>query len=315
MLDVARLRVFREVAARGSFTAAANALHYSQPAVSHHVARLEEELGVQLLIRQPRGLSVTPAGEQVLRHADAVLDRLDEAERELGDLAAAATATVRLAAFPSAATTLVPETVAALARRYPEITLEVVQADPDESLPDLRDGRHDLALTYDYPLMDSEPEPELEYELLFEDHLLLALPALHPLAEEPVADLAALADDTWVAPNPCLCRDAVEAACSSRGFIPNVVSQTNDYLAMQGLVALGVGVALIPRLALSAGVRDGVALRPVEDPPLVRTTSIVRRSNGHQPLAVEPLRVILRDIVPTLGASGLRLRRADPVEG
>jgi DNA-binding transcriptional LysR family regulator len=135
---------------------------------------LASEVIVQLLIRQPRGLSVTPAGEQVLRHADAVLDRLDEAERELGDLSAAATATVRLAAFPSAATALVPEAVAALARRYPEITLDVVQADPDESLPDLRDGRHDLALTYDYPIMDSEPEPELEYELLFEDHLLLA---------------------------------------------------------------------------------------------------------------------------------------------
>jgi DNA-binding transcriptional LysR family regulator len=313
MLDVARLRVFREVAARGSFTAAANALHYSQPAVSHHVARLEEELGVQLLVRQPRGLSVTPAGEQVLRHADAVLDRLDAAERELGDLAAAATATVRLAAFPSAATTLVPETVAALARRYPEITLDVVQADPDESLPALRDGVHDIALTYDYPLMDCEPEPELEYELLFEDHLLLALPAGHPLADEPSADLAALADEAWVTPNPCLCRDALEATCELRGFKPNVVSQTNDYLAMQGLVALGVGVALIPRLALSAGVRDGVVLRPLDDPALVRTTSIVRRSNGHQPLAAEPLRGILRDIVPTLGASGLRLRRAEPV--
>lgn len=313
MLDVARLRVFREVAARGSFTAAANALHYSQPAVSHHVARLEEELGVQLLVRQPRGLSVTPAGEQVLRHADAVLDRLDDAERELGDLAAAATATVRLAAFPSAATTLVPETVAALARRYPEITLDVVQADPDESLPALRDGVHDIALTYDYPMMDSEPEPELEYELLFEDHLLVAMPAGHPLAEEPSADLAALEGEPWVTPNPCLCRDALEASCELRGFKPHVVAQTNDYLAMQGLVALGVGVALIPRLALSAGVRDGLVLCPLEDPPLVRTTSIVRRSNGHQPLAAEPLRGILRDIVPTLGASGLRLRRAEPV--
>jgi DNA-binding transcriptional LysR family regulator len=315
MLDVARLRVFREVAARGSFTAAANALHYSQPAVSHHIARLEEELGVQLLVRQPRGLSVTPAGEQVLRHADAVLDRLNEAERELADLAAVATATVRLAAFPSAATTLVPETVAALARRYPEITLDVVQADPDESLPALRDGRHDLALVYDYPMMEREPEPELEYEVLFEDHLLLALPAAHPQADRPEADLAALADDSWVTPNPCLCRDALEAACEARGFSPSVVSQTNDYLAMQGLVALGVGVALIPRLALSAGVRDGVVLRPLEDPPLVRTTSIVQRTNGHQPLAAEPLRGILREIVPTLGASGLRLRRAEPVEG
>jgi DNA-binding transcriptional LysR family regulator len=313
MLDVARLRVFREVAARGSFTAAANALHYSQPAVSHHVARLEEELGVQLLVRQPRGLSVTPAGEQVLRHADAVLDRLDEAERELGDLAAAATATVRLAAFPSAATTLVPETVAALARRYPEITLDVVHADPDESLPALRDGVHDIALAYDYPMMDREPELELEYELLFEDHLLVALPMGHALAEEESIDLTALADETWVTPNPCLCRDAVETICELRGFKPNVVSQTNDYLAMQGLVALGVGIALIPRLALSAGVRDGVVLRPLDDPPLVRTTSIVRRSNGHQPLAAEPLRGILRDIVPTLGASGLRLRRAEPV--
>jgi DNA-binding transcriptional LysR family regulator len=313
MLDVARLRVFREVAARGSFTAAANALHYSQPAVSHHVARLEEELGVQLLVRQSRGLSLTPAGEQVLRHADAVLDRLDQAERELAELAATAAASVRLAAFPSAATTLVPQAVAALARRYPEITLEVVQADPDQSLPALREGRHDLVLVYDYPMLDREREPELEHELLFEDHLLLALPAGHALAAGRDADLAELADADWVAPHPCTCRDALEAACELRGFTPRVVSQTNDYLAMQGFVAAGVGVALIPRLALSAGVREGVVVRPIEDPPLVRTTSMVRRGNGHRPLAAEPLREVLRALVPTLGASGLPLRRVEPV--
>ena len=315
MLDVARLRVFREVAARGSFTAAANALHYSQPAVSHHVARLEEELGVQLLLRQSRGLAVTPAGEEVLRHADAVLERLDEAERELDELAAAARATVRLAAFPSACTTLVPEAVAALTRRYPEITLEVTQADPSEALPALIDGRHDLALTYDYPLLEQDLEPDLEYELLFEDHLLLALPTGHALANGAAVDLGDLADAGWVTPNPCLCRDAIEAACDMRGFEPRVVSQTNDYLAMQGLVAAGVGVALIPRLAVSAGVREDVVLRPIEEPALIRTTSIVRRSNGHSPLAAEPLREVLRELVPTLGTSGLPLRRAQPVEG
>jgi DNA-binding transcriptional LysR family regulator len=313
MLDVARLRVFREVAARGSFTAAANALHYSQPAVSHHVARLEEELGVQLLVRESRGLTVTPAGEQVLRHADAVLARLDQAERELAELAASAAASVRLAAFPSACTTLVPVTVAALAKRYPEITLEVVQADPDQSLPALREGRHDLVLAYDYPMLPRELEPELEYQLLFEDHLLLALPEGHVLALGGEVDIAELADAAWVAPNPCLCRDAMEAACEIRGFTPRVVSQTNDYLAMQGLVAAGVGVALIPRLALSAGVRDGVTVRAIEDPPLVRTTSIVRRANGHRPLAAEPLREVLRELVPSLGATGLPLRRVEQV--
>ena len=313
MLDVARLRVFREVAARGSFTAAANALHYSQPAVSHHVARLEEELGVQLLVRESRGLTVTPAGEQVLRHADAVLARLDQAERELAELAANAAASVRLAAFPSAVTTLVPEAVATLARRYPEITLEVVQADPDQSLPALREGCHDLVLSYDYPMLAQEPEPELEYELLFEDHLLLALPTGHRLADGPEVDITELADADWVAPNPCLCRGAMEAACEIRGFSPRVVSQTNDYLAMQGFVAAGVGVALIPRLALSAGVREGVVVRAIEDPPLVRTTSIVRRANGHRPLAAEPLREVLRELVPSLGASGLPLRRVEQV--
>jgi DNA-binding transcriptional LysR family regulator len=315
MLDVARLRVFREVAARGSFTAAANALHYSQPAVSHHVARLEEELGVQLLLRQSRGLTVTPAGEEVLRHAEAVLERLDEAERELTQLAAAAQATVRLAAFPSACTTLVPEAVAALARRYPEITLDVTQADPVDALPALLEGRHDLVLAYDYPMLQEEPEPELEYELMFEDHLLLALPAGHAQVNRAAVDLADLAGADWVAPNPCLCRDAVEAACGMRGFEPHVVSQTNDYLAMQGFVAAGVAVALIPRLALSAGVREGVVLRPIEDPALIRTTSIVRRANGHRPLAAEPLREVLRELVPTLGASGLPLRPAQTVEG
>jgi DNA-binding transcriptional LysR family regulator len=315
MLDVARLRVFREVAARGSFTAAANALHYSQPAVSHHVARLEEELGVQLLLRESRGLTVTPAGEEVLRHAQAVLERLDEAERELAELASASRATVRLAAFPSSATTLVPQAVAALSKRYPEITLAVVQADPGDSLPGLIDGQHDLVLAYDYPMLGQDPEPELEYELLFEDHLLLALPSGHRLADRAVVDIGDLADDAWVTPHPCLCRDAVEAACDLRDFRPRVVSQTNDYLAMQGLVAAGVGVALIPRLALSAGVREGVVLRPIAGPALVRTTSIVRRANGHHPLAAEPLRAVLRDLVPSLGASGRRLRPAEAVEG
>jgi DNA-binding transcriptional LysR family regulator len=313
MLDVARLRVFREVAARDSFTAAANALHHSQPAVSHHVARLEEELGVQLLVRESRGLTVTPPGEEVLRHAQ--LERLDQAERELAELASASRATVRLAAFPSAATTLVPQAVAALAKRYPEITLAVVQADPANSLPGLIEGQHDLVLAYDYPMLGQDPEPELEYELLFEDHLLLALPSGHRVADRAVVDLGDLADDPWVTPNPCLCRDAMEAACDLRDLRPRVVSQTNDYLAMQGLVAAGVGVALIPRLALSAGVREGVVLRPIEEPALVRTTSIVRRANGHHPLAAEPLRAVLRDLVPSLGVSGRRLRPAEAVEG
>jgi DNA-binding transcriptional LysR family regulator len=315
MLDVARLRVFREVAARGSFTAAANALHYSQPAVSHHVARLEEELGVQLLLRRSRGLALTPAGEEVLRHAEAVLERLDEAERDLAELAASAHATVRLAAFPSACTTLVPEAVAALARRYPEITLDVTQADPVVALPGLLEGRHDLVLAYDYPVLDEEPEPEFEYELLFEDHLLLALPAGHALTSRATADLADLADADWVTPNPCPCRDAIEAACEMRGFEPHVVSQTNDYLAMQGFVAAGMGVALIPRLAVAAGVREGVVLRPIEEPALIRTTSIVRRANGHRPLAAEPLREVLRELVPRLGARGLPLGPAQTVEG
>jgi DNA-binding transcriptional LysR family regulator len=201
MLDVARSRVFREVAARGSFTGG-NALHLSQPAVSHHVARLEEELGVQLLIRSP---AVYPSHPQASR----------------------CSVTPTLCATGST---------------------------------------------------------------------------------RPSANAA-----RWPRRRPPRC--GWRRFRARRGFKPNVISQTNDYLAMQGLVALGVGVALIPRLALSAGVRDGVALRPVEDPPLVRTTWIVRRSNGHQPLAAEPLRAILREIVPTLGASGLRLRRAQPVEG
>jgi DNA-binding transcriptional LysR family regulator len=315
MLDVARLRVFREVAVRGSFTAAANALHYSQPAVSHHVGRLEEELGVQLLHRSSRGLSLTPAGEKALRHADAVLERLDDAERELAQLAAVAKATVRLAAFPSAATTLIPGATAMLAERYPEVTLEVTQADPPEAIPALLEGRQDIALSYDYPMLDRPTESELDYELLCEDRLLVALPEGHPLASRSTVELSALADETWVAPNPCICRDAIEAASSACGFVPQVVSQTNDYLAMQGLVAAGVGVALIPRLAAAAAVREGVVLRELAEPSVVRTTSMVSYSNGNRPLAAEPLRAVLRELVPEIGPPGLPLEVRQPVAG
>lgn len=313
MLDVVRLRIFREVAARGSFTAAANALHYSQPAVSHHVGRLEEELGVQLLNRSSRALSLTPAGEKVLRHADAVLERLDDAERELGEMAAAVKATVRVAAFPSAATTLIPPVTAAIAKRYPEITLEVTQADPPEAVPQLLEGSQDLVLAYDYPVLEVPPEVELDYEALFEDPLVVALPAGHALADRSTVEIADLAEESWVAPNPCACREAIEVACEQRGFTPAVVSQTNDYLAMQGLVAEGVGVALIPRLAAGAAVRDGVVLRELAEPGLIRTTSIVSCSNGHRPLAAEPLRVVLREAAPGLGPPGLPLQLTQPV--
>src|SRR5262245_2827462 len=130
MLDVDRLRVFREVASRGSFTAAAKALSFTQPGVSHHVKQLEREVGVTLLERSPRGIRLTPAGRALAEHADALLTRLDDAERDIIEIANQGGGTLRVVAFPTGAATLVPPAVAEFRHQMPHVRLELAEADP-----------------------------------------------------------------------------------------------------------------------------------------------------------------------------------------
>lgn len=260
MLDVKRMRVLKEVADRGSFSAAAEALSYTQSAVSQQIAALEKEAGTQLVQRGPRGIKLTDAGETLVRHADAILTRLADAEAELQAIQGLRGGRLRLAAFPTVGATLVPLAVANFRRRHPEVELNVRQLEPIDSIPLLKAGDLDIALGIepDATVDDSESIERLH---LLDDPLHAALPVGHPLAAKPRLRLKDLADESWInTTNSCSCADLVVDACFRAGFDPKTTFESDDYLAIQGLVAAGVGVALIPTLALTT-VREDIVIR------------------------------------------------------
>src|SRR5215203_4705621 len=148
MLDVRRMRVLREVAHRGSFSAAAESLSFTQSAVSQQVAALEHEAGAVLVERSARGVRLTDAGEAVVRHAEGILAKLAEAEAELEAIAGLRGGRLRMSAFESAAGTIMPPAVARFAERYPAVELSLSLAEPIDSVPKLKSGELEIALSF-----------------------------------------------------------------------------------------------------------------------------------------------------------------------
>lgn len=294
MLDVRRLKVLREVACQGSFSGAADALYMSQSAVSQQVATLEREVGMPLLDRAAGGPTLTVAGEALLGHADAVIARLEEAERELSAIGGLETGRLRLASFPSASATLVTGALASFRSRFPGIELQFSEYEPEDSLPLLRRGELDLAVTFDYPAIPAEAERDTERELLLTESMYVALPTGHALADAPTVSISELADEPWLcSKRPSSCSELVMVACREAGFEPRVEFESDDYSVLQGFVAGGLGVTLLPDLAL-ASLRSDVVVRPIEpDSPKRRVWAAIRGAGARSPAAeamVEALR-------------------------
>ncbi|MGM7421052.1 LysR family transcriptional regulator [Cellulosimicrobium sp. CpK407] len=259
-MDLTRLRVLAAVAREGSVTAAARSLHYAQPSVSHHLARLEAEVGVPLLERHGRGVRLTAAGRLLATRAEEILGRVGAARDELDALVSLSAGRVRLAAFPSALATLVPDVVARLARDHPGLGVGLVEAEPPEALEALRRGAVDVALVFEHDRSPVDVEGLRAVPVLAEELFLVraADPAPTPGGRERVpgadaapGDLATLADAAWIA--GCeRCRADLVGRCERAGFTPRVAFETDDYVAVQSLVAAGVGVSLLPALALRA---------------------------------------------------------------
>ena len=277
MQDLRLLNVLREVALRGSFSAAAEALAYTQPAVSQQIARLEAHVGVKLLERDPGGIRLTAAGEVLVRHTERILAQLAEAESELGEVAAQARGRIRIGAFATAAGTVVPRAVAAFRRLRPAVEVELVLLDPPESIPAVRRGDIEIAVTEEGGFSGDTDLTGLEIEHLMDDTLWIALPSDHPLATRRAIDLGDLRDDDWMLvglSGTCADSNIVLRACRDAGFQPRIAYVSDDYFAIQGLVASGMGVALVPGLAL-ASLRDDVAVRPVRGRPPYRRVGAV----------------------------------------
>jgi DNA-binding transcriptional LysR family regulator len=306
-LDVDRLRVFRTVATLGSFTAAARSLAFTQPGVSHHVKQLERELGVMLIERSPRGISLTPPGRALLDHAEALLTRLDDAERDVLEIAQQGCSELRIVAAPTIAATVLPLAVAAFRAELPNVTLGLAEADPPDSLQQLANGTWDLALAYDYPLLSRSYDSTLEWDPLFSDDMAVCLPVSHDAAGQRAVELESLDDEAWVAPYDCMCREAIEVVCKDAGYAPQITGETNDYMAMQGLVATGVGVAVVPRLVASIAVREGVVMRRLRGQRLTRTVAIVSRRDGYTSNASQIMRSLLHGAAERIAEGRLPL--------
>jgi DNA-binding transcriptional LysR family regulator len=270
MLNVQRLKVLREVLAQGSFSEAASALNYTQSAVSQAIATLESEAGVSLLERDRRGVRPTTAGERLNEHAGRILTQLDAAEAELGAIAGIEGGELRMASFPTAGATLMPLAIAAFRSAYPEVALSLVEGEPEELTPRLRDGEFDLGLIFEFEGR-GEFGPGLRSTTLFDDPMKLALPKGHRLARKEEIAIGDLSDEAWVQTSEAsACARHVVRICRATGFEPRVSFESDDYLTVQGLVAAGVGVALIPQLALSQTVSYDIAVRELHPDGPVR---------------------------------------------
>ncbi|MEA2363314.1 MAG: hypothetical protein QOD71_2459 [Thermoleophilaceae bacterium] len=252
MLDVRRLRVLKEFAARGTIAAAAEGLAFTPSAVSQHLAQLEREAGVQLFRRNGRRLQLTDAGRALLEHADAVLDRLERAEAELAAHAGEVRGTVRVAAFQLAAMAVVLPALSLLAEQHPALEVHFVEAAAETSLTLLQAGRLDLAIAEEYEHSPRPRHPQLERIYLQPDEMLLVLPRDHAAAATggPV-ELSALRDTTWAtAGEGTAYADMFFRLCRSvGGFEPKVRHLANDFQILLDLAAEGHAAALLPALA------------------------------------------------------------------
>jgi molybdate transport repressor ModE-like protein len=306
MLDVRRMRVLREVAACGSFSAAAESLSFTQSAVSQHVAALEREAGTQLVERGRRGVRLTEAGRVLVGHADAILARIDCAEEELAALAGLRGGRLRLVSFQSGGATLAPRAVAAFHERHPQVELSMLEAEPEEARERLRGGEVDLALVYDHESTPGLLGPDLSLTHLLDDRYDAILPTGHALAGRSRLSLADLSGDPWVASTSvCGCRQITESVCRDAGFEPRVAFEADETQAAQALVAAGVGVTMLPQLALTT-LHPGVVARRLSNPP-VRRIWAARLDGAYASPASDAMLQILQDVAEEFGEARLEL--------
>ncbi|MGI5191549.1 LysR family transcriptional regulator [Promicromonospora sp. CA-289599] len=267
-LDLTRLRVLAAVARTGSVTAAAKELHYAQPSVSHHLSRLEADAGIPLLQRHGRGVRLTEAGRLLATRAEEILGRVEGARRELDALAGLRAGRARLAAFPSALATVVPDAVARLQQEHPGLSVGLVEHEPPDAVAALQSGAVDVALVFEHTdvrhARSMDDLSRYESTTILDDpvHLVTAVDLDAAPVPGFVPDLKLLDDAEWIA--GCeRCRADMVARCAAVGFAPRIAFETDDYVAVQALVAAGAGVSLLPGLTLRAHRNPGIANAPL----------------------------------------------------
>ncbi|MFD8893262.1 LysR substrate-binding domain-containing protein [Streptomyces sp. NPDC059566] len=322
MLDVRRLRLLRELARRGTIAAVGEALAFSPSAVSQQLTVLEREAGLPLLERTGRRVRLTPAGQNLVRHAEAVLERLEQAEADLAEARGGLSGVLRIGAFPTATRAIVPAALITLARRHPGLEPMVSETDPAAVAHALRAGDLDVALVHEYDFVPAEPEPGLATEPLYGEAMYLAAPT-DPAAVPPAAPPAepdpgpAAAPDPgrpadpepdqgaalrtharapWITATPgTLCHAMTVRACQAAGFTPRVRHRVDEFATVLALVAAGQGVAVVPQLGVTGPADPAVHLTRLL---MQRRTKLAFRSGAGAHPAVAAFGAALRAAVP-----------------
>ncbi|GAA4682059.1 LysR family transcriptional regulator [Streptomyces chumphonensis] len=294
MFESRHIKTFHEVVRTGSYTAAARALGYTQPAITQQIKALERAVGAPLFVRVGRRMRLTEAGETLARHAGVILDTMAVAHQQMRALRGLRTGRVRVCAFPSAGATLVPEALARLAAGRAGVRVELQESEPPDSLHRVVRGACDIALAFTYPGLHEEVPPELVEIPLLEDQLTVLLPAGHAMARRRAVKLAELADERWIA--GCLrCRTNFLHECAELGFAPDIVFTTDDNLVVQSLVAEGLGIAMMPGLVLSFLVHRKVVGRALDPASRRQISAYVLREHLEVPataLVLDELRSV-----------------------
>jgi DNA-binding transcriptional LysR family regulator len=295
-MDPRRLLTFRAVAHERSFTRAARALALSQPSVSNQVAALEREVGVRLLAREPGGLRLTPEGDILLAHADAIAERFALARTQLAETALGDRARVRIGAFPTALAGLIPAAIDRVKLNHPAMQVVVDEGTASDLASRVRAGELHLAVAFQDSAQPHRQPPGLERRELLRERFMVAMAPTHRLAARPEIALSDLREDDWTA---AFSDGLITRACRAAGFEPNLVSLTHDQLAIRALVARGLAVTLAPQLLVEAFAE--LALRPIAGPSPTRDVYALLPPGGRHPL-----------VAPMLDAVGAIVAQLDP---
>ncbi|MEA1796891.1 LysR family transcriptional regulator [Rhodococcus qingshengii] len=302
MLDLVRLRVLVAVAQEGSVTAAADSLGYAQPSISHHLRQLESEVGVPLFQRAGRGLRLTDAGAVLVQRAMEILGHVDAAVAEVQTYAGLRAGRLRLAAFPSALASVIPQAMAAFTSRHPEVSISLVEAEPPKALALLRNNDVDVAVVFAHEDTADVGLKHVTQTMLLEDPLYLITSARNADAANQITDYAG---ETWIAGCPS-CRAHLLTACGRAGFIPRIEFETDDYVAVQALVASGNGISTLPALALLAHRNPDIRAHRIPDER--RTISVATYGRPPHAPAIDAF-------VQTLRAVSKSMRERVELEG
>lgn len=283
-MDFVRLRTLRELALRNTMAAVADALRISPSAVSQQIAQLEDELQVELVERRGRGVLLTPAGKRLVAHVERLTGILEEAKTDIAEMRSVVAGELRVAAFPSIASVVMPHTIHALARQHPHLSIVFDELEPIDGLAALRSWQVDIALIDDLTLDGVLPEAEFETHRLGVDELLVMLPKTHRFVKRKSLALYELRDERWALDTRGTYSETIIRACAKAGFRPMVNGNCNGFPAIAAMVSAGCSVSVMPGLRVLSNRGNFSIVRL--NPPIMRTIFVAHHRGAQRNPAI-----------------------------